>query len=438
MLKIKKAFSLVLALGMFTTMSSTAFALNPTEQNAQYVEANIAYIENVNPDGTNLNADTVDENSKVRANYQVSILTNSDSSLEIIADINGESLSIKGQPYGRTESGKTVFFDGKTSNSQYDVVNFAYVQDITVTNMYFKEVQKQRSTSSENVLKLYLKDTHSSTLDYYIIEVFDVNLDLDNDFISSLPINPLLGAWAATQFEPIATKHGEDTEAAEGYATTNTKHWICEKSYYDMGENQTHIIRYWTNTDTADVPVGGEINQYYKLQVSGKEMSFEINKDLNSSTMSYLHVDGLRLVQTSVPNTAWKSTSIDGYVQNNGSSGELSASIGVSWGLLGISYSLPISFNNGSGYVDINNTYKGYTNGVGGNYSRSIETTMNSKFKLTQIGHNFEVVSMLRDYGNTSKSSSTLKARWFVDIINAGTMEVFPYYLDHNATIRIN
>ena len=208
------------------------------------------------------------------------------------------------------------------------------------------------------------------------------------------------------------------------------------KSYYDMGENQTHTIRWRTNVDYSNIVKGQEANQYYRLTVYAKSMSFDVNTDLNSNTMSYLHVDGLRLCQTSVPYTAWKSTSIDGEVQNNGWGGELSASIGVSYGLLSLSYSIPLSFSS-KGTVDINETYTGYENGVGGNYTRSIETKMDSKFKLTQKDYYFEVISMLRDYGNATRGSQTLKSTWYVDIINAGTMETCSHTCSHDISISI-
>jgi len=88
--------------------------------------------------------------------------------------------------------------------------------------------------------------------------------------------------------------------------------------------------------------------------------------------------------------------------------------------------------------VDINRTYDSYTNGVNGQYTRSIRTEMDSNFKLTQVGHNFKVDSALRDYGNTACSEQILKARWNVQIINAGTLDTYDYYCDHDVSVAIN
>lgn len=166
-------------------------------------------------------------------------------------------------------------------------------------------------------------------------------------------------------------------------------------------------------------------------------MSFTVNTDLNSSTASYLHVDGVRLCQSSIPNTAWKSTSIDGVVQDNSIiSGELSASIGVSLGAIDISYSIPLSFT-AAGDVDIDGTYDSYENNVNGKFTRCVEIEMDSDFKLTQIGHYFQVVSVMRDYGNTTQTAKTLQAKWYVDIINLGTMETCSHTCTHNASVAI-
>ena len=203
-----------------------------------------------------------------------------------------------------------------------------------------------------------------------------------------------------------------------------------------MGEENTHTIRWRTSIDYSNVPVGQEAYQYFRLTVYDKTSRYSVNTNLNSDSQSYLHVDKLTIDQASVPYSAWKSTKIDGDVQNNGSSGELSASIGVNYGILSLSYSFPISFSH-KGYVDIDETYTSYEN-AGGNYTRNINTKMDSNFKLTQEGHYFEVRSALRDYGNATRTSKPMKSRFHVDIINAGTMEIYPLYCDHNVDVAIN
>lgn len=436
----KKILSVALVLCLNLSVSFTAFAAEIESENTSLVEqiypTNIAYIQNVNETGTDINDETIDGASKSIPNTNARIGVSSNNEISVFINLNGENITFTGVPAGRTESGKTLFFTGTSSNSGYEVINFAYVLDTSKTNMYFKETKSESYSMANTMLKLYIKDALSDTRDYYFIEIFDIELNYNNDYIQSLTINPLLGAWAATQFAPTDEYFGEDTNVVVPMATSSTKYWYCTKSYYDMGEDQTHTIRWRTNVDYSDIVKGQEANQYYRLTVYAKSSSYSVNTDLNSNTMSYLHVDGIRLCQTSIPNTAWKSTSIDGEVQNNGWGGELSASIGVSYGVLSLSYSIPLSFDS-VGAVDINETYTGYENGVGGQYTRSIETEMDSDFKLTQIGYYFEVVSSLRDYGNVAKSAQTLKATWYVDIINASTLESCPHTCTHNVSVSI-
>lgn len=124
-------------------------------------------------------------------------------------------------------------------------------------------------------------------------------------------------------------------------------------------------------------------------------------------------------------------------VQNNGWGGpSLSASIGVSFGVLGVSLSVPVSFS-GSYTVDINDTYEGYVNGRDGNYTRSIRTAMKSNYKLTQIGYYFEVRSTIADFGNVTKASAYHKATWDLTIINAGDMSTQGKTITQNVPIAI-
>ena len=166
-------------------------------------------------------------------------------------------------------------------------------------------------------------------------------------------------------------------------------------------------------------------------------MSFEVNTDLNSSTSSYLHINGVKLRQTSVPNTAWKSVQLDGSVHKNSIfSGGLSASLGFSWGLLGVSYSIPLNFDFET-TLDIDENYSSFQNNINGQYLRSIETEMDSRHRLTEIGHYFAVDTVLRDYGNTTQSAKSLLATWDVEIINLGTMDYYSYTCVHNSSVSI-
>lgn len=437
-MKLRKSLCVILSLCMLFAIGQPAYALE-TENAAvatQYA-ANIAYVQDVNEKGTNLTSDTANNVAASISENYITVEQNQNNSINVVVTIANENVSISGVPAGRTDSGKTIFYTPTVSDARYEVVSFAYITDTSVTNMYFKGVKAEKYPSATSMLKIYLKDATAETLDYYFVESFDVDLEYSSDYVATLPVNPLLGAWAATQFQPVTTEFGQNESDISVMATSDSKTWYCTKTFYDLGEYQTHTISWRTNADYADVEVGRDATQYYRITVYAKSMSFTVNTDLNSSTESFLHVDGVRLCQSSIPNTAWKSTSIDGVVQDNSLfGGELSASIGVSLGPIDISYSIPLSFT-AVGDVDIDGTYDSYENNVNGKFTRCIETEMDSDFKLTQIGHYFQVVSVLRDYENVTQSAKTLQAKWYVDIINLGTMETCSHTCTHNASVAI-
>lgn len=432
----KKIISCVLIVCIFASMGQmvSASSVDVEKTDHQVIFGKVAYVEDVNATGTNLNNDVVDGDKNIKADTKLKITTYPDNSIVVTTDINGNEVTLTGIPAGRSQNSRAVFFEGQSSDPKYSVVNFSYEENMEDSSMYFTKYKEKYNSKSTNILKIYLKENDSRN--YVLLETFDYNDSFDDEFINSLPENSLLGAWTAREFEPIDSYFGEDNSVFAPMALTSTKYWVCTKTFFHMGEDNTHTIRWRTSIDYSDVPVGQEAYQYFRLTVYDKTSRYSVNTNLNSDSQSYLHVDALTIDQASIPYTAWKSTKIDGNVQNNGWGGELSASIGVNYGVLSLSYSFPISFSY-KGYVDIDDTYTSYEN-ASGNYTRNINTEMDSDFKLTQEGHYFEVRSALRDYGNATRSSQLMKSRFHVDIINAGTMEVFPLYCDHNVYVGIN
>ena len=433
----KKLLCLILSVCMLSAFALTVSAteIGSAIKTERYA-ANIEFVGNVNETGTNITGDKADGDSiRASMNY-ITVGQKNDHSISVAVLLGDEKVTISGVPVGRTESGKTIFFTSNTSDARYEVVNFAYVTDTSVTNMYFKNAKAVKHPSATSMLKIYIKDTASETLDYYFVESFGVELDYQNEYILALPVNPLLGAWTATQFQPVATEFREVASDTSSRAST-TKSWYCTKSFYDISEYTTHTISWRTNADCTNVRVGGDGAQSHSITVYAKSMSFEVNTDLNSSTSSYLHINGVKLRQTSVPNTAWKSVQLDGSVHKNSIfSGGLSASLGFSWGLLGVSYSIPLNFDFET-TLDIDENYSSFQNNINGQYLRSIETEMDSRHRLTEIGHYFAVDTVLRDYGNTTQSAKSLLATWDVEIINLGTMDYYSYTCVHNSSVSI-
>jgi hypothetical protein len=405
--------------------------------NGQVIFAKTAYVENVNETGTNLNNDVVDGDKNTKSDTKLTINIDHDNSMIIMANINGNDVIFTGIPAGRSENSNVVFFAGKSSDPKYSVMNLSYEENISKSTVYFKN-HKNKNAQSATMLKLYLRVNDSSSRDYILLEAYDFNPMFDDQFIVNLPQNTLLGAWVATEFEPIDSYTGVDTDISTTMSDSDYNYYTETQTFWDLGETQTHTIKWWTYVSYSNVLVGQEATQRYRFQVYDKSMTHEVNSNLDSTSESWLHINALSLEQTSVPNTAWASTRIDGIVQDNGWSGSLSASLGVSYGLLSISFE-PINFEN-VGYVDINNTFESYLNPrpSDGKYTRSIWTTMDSDFKLTQEGHYFYVESVLQDYGNVVRPASTLYAKWHVEIINAGNFETVNYNTIHDVPISIN
>ena len=396
--------------------------------------ANIAYIKNVNETGTNINNELVNGSlyTMPKSNAAIELLNNN--TINVSISIADEEIILLGSPIGRTESGKTVFFTGTSNNARYEIVSLAYTTDTSVTNMYFKDTKMKDYYQSNTMLKIYLKDICSDTRDYYFVEIFDVTINYESQFIEMLECNPLLGDWASQEFQPVSEYIGEDLTGIVPMASTSTRYGTCMQTFVMLGEDVRHTIQWRSDIDYSNLIKGQEANMYYRLTVSAQSMIFENSTDLNTDRMSYLEIRGLSLCQTSIPNTAWKSTMIDGNVKDSSLFKNLSASIGVSYGLLSVSYTIPTSFQE-IGTIDINDTYTGYINS--GQYTRSIKTEMDSDFWLEDIGHYFEVVSVLRHYGNSTAEEQPLRAKWYIDVVNNSTLEHCSHVSTHDVLIDI-
>lgn len=297
--------------------------------------------------------------------------------------------------------------------------------------MFFKDYKT--NNNANKILKLYLKDISSNTRDYIILECFNYEIANFSQLASILPQDTPMGAWAAKEFTPTSVSY----EDISTYASTSNTSRTYTVKYNDLALEQTHKITLATDCTYSNIRVGQMADIIYRIEITGKSMTCPNNPSLNSSTESYLHVDAAALRQTTVPNAAFVSTSIDGRVQNNSWSGaSLSASIGVNLGALGVSLSVPVTFS-GSSTVDINDTYESYVNGRNSQYTRSIKTAMNSNYKLTQIGYYFEVRSTIADFGNTTKSSASHKATWDITIINAADSSTQSKTITQNVPISI-
>ena len=80
-------------------------------------------------------------------------------------------------------------------------------------------------------------------------------------------------------------------------------------------------------------------------------------------------------------------------------------------------------------------TFKTFINEEG-NYTRSISVKMNKSFQLAEVGQYFDVMAILRDYGNET-SAGTMLAVWKMEIINGTTLDTYNYSCTHPVVNRV-
>ena len=300
----KKYVFLGFMLIMIMSLKSTV-AVSADEGDKKTYIANFVFAEDINKNGTNLTSSSADGSFRDISQKSFCLTSNGNGEVQIELALEAEKVVVTGNAIAKTENGDTVFFKGQSTNKDYSVVYFALAYDVGKTNCYFKG---DISKDSKNILQLYLRKVESATRSYCLLEAENVELNISPKVTANLEVNPMLGAWAAAEFEPVSSEFGMDWLADKEpslKATSNTKYWYCTKTFYDMGETQSHTIRWFTNVDYANVPVGQNATQYYRLEVYAKNMSFSVNSSFNSDTMSYLNIDGLTHDQISLKNTAW-------------------------------------------------------------------------------------------------------------------------------------
>lgn len=423
MKKVKKFISTILMVGLvFNTVIPTAFATD-VESEAEELYAKTAYLTDLNEYGSNwkndelTNSESVIDDTLINQTFQGTKIT-------LAASIGNEDIVIEAEPIGKSEDGDVYYFDGSTNSDRYSVLVFSYEKDIVNSSVYFKKYMTENNAHNGNMLKVYLKDNESLTRDYIVWEVFDYELPYNEMLLESMAENSLLGAWFATEFKPLEMDAQIPMPAVEGESFSHT----ITKSFYDGALYSTHTITLDFICEPPDTMVKGNFSDpiKYTVKVVGKSMNVPGATNLNSSTMSYLHVDDVTLSQISIPNTVWSSTEISGKV--HGGSMNLSADFGISVGGLGVSLSFPLTGN--FDYTSLNDTHTTYEN-YNGNYVRAIQTKLADSYALTQINDKFVVESVLNDLAATARTGQVLST-WEITIVNASTLERWTYLYNHN------
>lgn len=422
------------SLGMMVLLLVCVFSINVSaheEDNGIEYLANIAKVQDINQNGSNwkTDEDTLSQNISFINEVQTCIYEDQ-GSITVHTTIGEDKLEVSGTPTGKSENDYLIYFSGISNNEKYEVITFSYEENIGDSLIFFKK--KMQELDATSALKIYLKDVTSDTRDYIVIEIFNYKYIGKNEVLPAVSIDPLGGSWMTKEFEPISS-FVTDENTPVPYAKTDVMTKTITKSFETVNVTETHTISLRFTCDYANVPVGGQIAQRYRVTVSDKTMR---GANTSSNSDSYLHVDDVKLKQVSIPNTAWASTTIDGKAFPIRLGASLGAGISVGYGALSVSYSIPSSFVS-KGYIDLNETFTGYEN-YSGHYTRSIQTRMgDSPVRLTDEGHYFYVESALRDYGNSKLSSQVLKARWEISIVNAWNLDMSNYSYDQNVALNI-
>lgn len=414
-------------------MFISTVSANTSNISSEILTAKTAYLSDIDEFGSNWGNDTVSNNQNVVNDTLIEQVYDG-SVLNLKLQIANDSLVISGTPVGTSENKNVIYFDAYTNSSKYELVTFSYEKNIENSNVYFDGYMHQNNKENGCLLKVYLRDNSVDTRNYILYEVFDYNSPIDSAFLNTLPEATEFGSWVTKEFQPSDSDEIEIPISPR--ASTNSFTSTISKTYTEGIIQQVHTISLTFICSYTNVLVGQDAIEGYTVKVTGKTVTAQDAPNYNSSTSSALHVDNAALRQSSIPNTAWYSTDIDGLATRSGLPiGTLSASLGISIGVLNIDVSIPSAFSN-YGTVDINEGYKTYNN-YSGHYIRSIKTQFSDNYKLTQIGHYFTVSSILRDFGNVRKSASTLRATWDIRIINASTYETWTYSYPHNVSVSI-
>lgn len=406
----KKTLAFIMCFTLLMSLYVTTSALDcPLKSNAT---AKVAFVIDVAEDGANISNDSNIGSNTTLMDTSLKTSTAADGSLSISLQIKDDILKITGTPSAKSSNRQALYFSGLCTNTKYSVVNMEYV-DSTSTGMFFSDYCT--TTKATSVLKLYLKDETSPTKDYIFIECFDYLYPAFNTMIDKVPTNTVMGAWVAREFKPIDCSSSSYTP----YLQTNTQQREYTVTFKEFECPQIHTITLASTANYGNIPVGSHEHFTYTLKIIGKTMSCKDNPSLNSNTESFLHVKSAALTQTTVPNTAFIDTTIDGDVQIISAPTSLSASLAIGIGPLSLSLSSPLSVDDPS-HVDLNAQYTIYCNdGSRDEYARTVVAAMDNNYVLSQIGHKFSVEGTIGDFGNVKKSAATHRAKWDITIINA-------------------
>ena len=405
----KRISALILSLIMILSFSSFAYAVEST-----YL-AKAAFVTDVNNTGSNLTNDSSESDNATYQDINIGITSVGASTLQVTMAINNEDVIISGTPVGRSENGKAIYFSADSSNTNFEIVHMAYV-DGTETTLYFENYSDE--IAANHVLKLYLRDTTSSTKDYIILECFEFDYPYF-DSLADLPVDALMGSWFTSEFDPIS----HDMVLGPTTRLSDSESMTFLDIFMYMGHTTEQTITLTSYVTYSPIPRDSEERVIYTLEVTDKSIVCDEDPSIESTSESALHVSELGLRQTTSPSTAFVSEQIDGNVTRKGIGfGAVSASISVGVGPFGTSLSVPVSGFDLQGTVDIDENWRFFSNDPENDEMlRHNETILDSDFMLSHEEDSFTVSCYIMDYGGVRRTNQEHKAIWDITLENRTT-----------------
>lgn len=361
----------------------------------------IAYVKNINVDGSNIGNDITNSKSILNETYYDINFELSDQQLSVFGTVNELPISVTAKPTTTNENRNIILYETNSVSESYKILYVSIERELDETALYFRDFHNN-NLNYLNVIKLYLQSNKLN--DIICIEIFItsdfVNNYLQNNFLEydSYKAN-FLQSWFATIYNPVSDNSLISPTAANGTDTID-----LSKTYNLNGSTVTYVLKIDLYYNVPDVIKNGNGTASFCFEVIESKVTSNLPAN-NSSTQNVLRLEDLNITVKTYPYIiCTSSTSTRKNIQKNASiTSNFSVSFGYSNAL--ISASGNFSYNK-SGTTTRNSETKIYTNtATTGN--RQIETgKLPSNYYLVKEEGQYGYNLVLQDMGGTSTSQN--------------------------------
>ena len=426
----KKFFSFIFLLIMISSVFSTYAFANDKEYRNRAVK--MAYIEEINEDGTNIGTDTVScNNILVQSKYDINFSIVNDN-LSINGQINNIPFFVSGEPITCNENQNIVLYDGNDNYKNYKIAFMSLERNLNETPMFFSDFYKKNSNYN-NIIKLYLQPVGKSSL--ALIEIF-LNEDLVPRILKSKNIkydskksNELL-YWFVKYYKPMKTSQYKGS-----YNLRYPDHEVFDfsKTYSVTGIPITFNFVVETVYTVPDITKNGDgvLHLYFSIVDSSTTSTLSSQ---NSSTQHYLNLKDLNVRYHSMKDVYCLQEKVHRYLITDQRNLEVSRNFSVSFGYNVGPFSIGSSnsFNRRGQISDQTPKYK-IDDNIQSIESGYLPKTMN----LNKTGAQYGMEVMVKDNSSFSHTGNIVIEYEYV-LENLYTMEsVVPKKYTKNYSLRV-